>query len=156
MKVSAPERVCHSYIQTLHAPAEKIFPLLCPVMESKWVNGWDPVEVFTGSGHAEQDCIFVNPDDSVWIITSHRPENYFVEFIKFVPGTVVGRIEIHLTENKRDESLADISYTYTAIGPKGKDFLNQFSGEYFVSFMQTWESELNHFLKTGKKKTFVH
>lgn len=153
MRISSPERVSHSYTQTLNAPADKIFPLLCPVMETKWVNGWNPVDVFTQSGHAERDCIFVNPDNSVWVITGYQPENHYIEFIKFVPGVVVGRIEIQLSEKKSGESLADITYGYTAIGSKGKDFLRGFSGEYFVSFMQTWEAELNHFLKTGTKKT---
>ena len=156
MKISSPERISHSYTQALNAPAEKIFPLLCPVMESKWVNGWDPVDVFTHSGHAERDCIFVNPDKSVWIITRYQPENHLVEFIKFVPDTVVGRIEIQLNEKKSNLCLADITYSYTTIGAKGKDFLNNFSGEYFVSFMQTWEAELNHFLKTGQKKKPAH
>ena len=37
----------------------KVFPLLCPVREADWIDGWNPVLVLTQSGFAEQDCVFI-------------------------------------------------------------------------------------------------
>lgn len=121
-------------------------------MEAEWVNGWDPSMVFTDSGYAEQDCIFLNPDNSIWIINRYDPDNFNIEFIKFMPDCVVGTIRISLFQKEEDVTLADVGYSYTAIGPEGKSFLDQFTAQYFVSFMQTWESELNHYLQHGIKK----
>jgi len=152
MKISSPEKVEHAFRQTLFSRPENIFPLLCPVMETKWVDGWDPKVVFTKSGFAEQDCIFINADNSVWVISKYDPEDYFVEFIKLVPETVVGKFAIRLISQKENITFAEIRYSYTAIGPGGKKFLEQFTTEQFTDFMQTWESELNYYLQHGTKK----
>ena len=152
MKTNKPRRITYCYTQTLCSAAKIVFPLLCPVMEAEWVNGWDPSMVFTDSGYAEQDCIFLNPDNSIWIINRYDPDNFNIEFIKFIPDCAVGTIRISLFQKKEDVTLADVSYSYTAIDPEGKSFLDQFTAQYFVSFMQTWESELNHYLQHGIKK----
>ncbi|MDX1582508.1 MAG: hypothetical protein R3338_02810, partial [Thermoanaerobaculia bacterium] len=75
MKVDPPVRVRHEYRQSLDGPVDKVFPLLCPVRETEWVPGWDPAVVWTESGFAEPDCVFLTPHesglDSVWVIDEH-------------------------------------------------------------------------------------
>ncbi len=53
MKISRPNRITRSYTQSLVAPPEKVMPLLCPVMEAEWIDGWDPVLVLSDSGVVE-------------------------------------------------------------------------------------------------------
>ena len=77
MNVRQPNRVTHTYTQRLCRPAASVFPLLCPVREADWIDGWHPLAVYSTSGVAEPDCVFVTdaePHDAVWYITRHEPE----------------------------------------------------------------------------------
>ncbi len=155
MEISKPIRVSRSYTQSLLDSPEKVFPLLCPVRETEWVNNWDPRLVISASGLIESDCIFVMPDepgDSIWIVTQWNPDSFFVEFIKVIPGYTVGRIDIQLRRSKAEHTLADITYCFTALSPAASQFIDRFTEDYYESFMKEWESEMNHFLETGKKK----
>jgi hypothetical protein len=38
---------------------------------------------------------------------------------------------------------------HTSLGPAGDEFVDKFTAEYYRSFMQAWEKELNDFLRTG-------
>lgn len=44
--------------QHVSAEPEAIFPLLCPVREFDWIPTWDCDLVYTGSGIAEEGCVF--------------------------------------------------------------------------------------------------
>jgi hypothetical protein len=153
MKITKPYRVTRSYTQTLAGPPEEVFPLLCPVRELDWVNGWNPDLVVTESGFSELDCAFVTPgtpEDAVWVVTHHAPDQGHLELLKLIPGVVVGKIVIRL-EAIAEGTSADVSYTYTALSPHGEAAIDGFTQEHFDRFMQAWEEELNHYLLTGEK-----
>ncbi len=46
-------RVTHEYSQINLASPGKVFPLLCPVLEAKWVPGWEYRLIYSQSGIAE-------------------------------------------------------------------------------------------------------
>lgn len=148
LKIEKPFRVKRAFTQHLKGSPQQVFPLLCPVRETEWVNGWDPELVISKSGVAEAGCIFTIAG-STWIVTVYEPPCK-ISFIKFTPSETVADIEIQL-ERSANETLAHISYTYTAMSPKGIAFVENFTEEYFESFMKEWENECNHFLITGKK-----
>jgi hypothetical protein len=153
MRITKPNRATHTYRQTLQAPPVKVFPLLCPVREAEWADGWDPELVVSSSGVAERDCVFITPDkhaNAIWYITRHEPEKWFVEMLKILPAVTACRLTIHLSENG-DGCLADVTYSHTSIGPAGDDFIAKFTAAYYQEFMQVWEKELNYFLKTSSK-----
>jgi hypothetical protein len=154
MKVAQPNSVTRSYTQSVCRPPAEVFPLLCPVREAEWVNGWEPRLVLTESGVGETGCIFVTPglpQDSVWIMTDVDPEALHIAILKVIPGVVVGSIEIQLRADGEDATEADISYTYTSITEYGDRMLEEFTEEHFRAFMETWENEINHFLVTGTR-----
>lgn len=151
MRITEPNRVTHTYRQRLHAVPAKVFPLLCPVREMEWTNGWVPELVISSSGVAERDCVFITPDKlgtAVWYITRHEPERWLIEMLKILPGVTACRLEIHLSENDTGCS-ADITYTHTSIGSAGDEFVAKFTADHYQQFMQAWERALNHFLETG-------
>jgi hypothetical protein len=153
MNIRPPNRVSRSYTQTIHAPPSEVFPLLCPVRETEWVNGWNPLMVLSHSGVAEPDCIFTTPsvpEDALWMITAYDPVGLSLEIIKLIPRVVVAKIEIRLSEAGEGTS-AEVSYTYTSLGDYGDAVLEDFSENDFTAFMRTWEEELNHYLRTGSK-----
>src|SRR5262245_49499175 len=153
MRITKPNRASHTYRQRLHGPPAKVFPLLCPVREAEWAEGWLPELVISSSGVAERDCVFITqdkPGTAIWYVTRHEPERWFVEMLKIIPGVTACRLEIQLSENG-DECFADITYTHTSIGSVGDEFVAKFTADYYQGFMKAWEKELNHFLKTGRR-----
>jgi hypothetical protein len=153
LNIVHPHRVAHRYIQHLNANPEQVFPLLCPVRECEWVNGWKPRIVITTSGVAERDCIFTTQagaQEAVWVVTRYEPPLY-IEFLKVTAGETVGRISIELRANGNQGTLAEITYAYTALSERGGNAINAFTAEHYERFMKAWEDELNYFLRTGKK-----
>jgi hypothetical protein len=155
MNIVKPHRVTRRYTQCLNAPPDQVFPLLCPVREAEWVNGWHPRLVISDSGFVEPDCVFVTaagPQEAIWMVTIHDPDTHHLEIVKVIPGIVVGRIEIRLATAPGGAS-AEISYSFTSLGPDGDRVVSEFTQELFDEFMLTWETELNHFMATGERLT---
>ena len=151
MSVRPPNRVTHTYTQRLVAPPAAVFPLLCPVREADWIDGWSPLLVLSHSGLAEPDCVFVTdaePYDAVWFITRHEPERGFVEMIKITPEVTACKLTIQVRAAGAG-SEADVTYSHTSLGPKGDVFVASFTAEYYVQFMREWEDRMNHYLAHG-------
>ena len=152
MLISKPVLAVRSYTQRLVAPPHVVFPLLCPVREAEWANGWDPVRVWSASGVVEEDCVFTTPGEpaAVWVVTRLDRARFFVEMVKVTPGVTACRLTVRL-EQSAEGCVAQVCYRHTSLGPPGDEFVAGFSESYYASFMREWEQELNHFLRTGGK-----
>lgn len=151
MKVVEPARVTRTYTQRLIAAPAAAFPLLCPVREADWIEGWDPLLVVSSSGVAEPDCVFTTaaePVNAVWNITRHEPDAGFVEMLKITPEITACRLTIRLRAIGGG-SEADITYSHTSLGPRGDAFVASFTEAFYRKFMQDWESRMNHYLRHG-------
>ena len=153
MQIVPPIRITHAYTQHLVAPPTEVFPLLCPVRERDWVANWEPGIVVSSSGVAERDCVFTMPDDngeSIWYVTRHEPDNFYIEMIRITPGELAIRLDIQLEgEEGQDGSAAcqaRVRYIYTALGPIGKSVVTQMTCAEFERFMKGWEREMNGYL----------
>jgi hypothetical protein len=149
MQITNPVRVERRYTQKLHGRPDDVFPLLCPVREQEWVEGWNPLVVYSLSGFAENNCIFTTGDekpDSIWVITEFDSERHKLSIVKVTPGMTVAQISISLSQDAAGHTNADVVYLYTAISPDGEQFVNNYSEEFFEKFMQYSEQALNSFL----------
>lgn len=98
MKIKSPIRAQRTYVQKLSAPPERVFPLVCPVREAEWIEGWDPIVVYSRSGVAEPDCVFITREgerETTWAITDHGR----VEMVRMTPGSTVCKLRIDLSAN---------------------------------------------------------
>lgn len=147
------KRVVHQYIQTNLAPPDKVFPLLCPVAEAKWVPGWQYRLIHSQSGLVELGCVFIATNDagteSTWITTEHDPANFRVGFVWVNPGLVTAQIQIELHPKAESKTEACIQYTYTGLSEKGNREVEGYSQAWFETKMQGWEAAINHYLQTG-------
>ena len=95
------KRTVGSYTHTVGFPASKVFPLLCPVLEYDWIDGWQCEMVYTDSGVAENNCIFVTsfPDSGrqVWSVSRYEPDSR-IEFV-MMGADLVSRLDILLEES---------------------------------------------------------
>ena len=152
MNIIQPVRATRSYTQKLLAAPDKVFPLLCPVREADWIEGWQPLLVVSNSGVAESDAVFVtsaDPVNAIWVITRHEPEQGLVDMIKISPEVTACRLSIQLRPSATGCE-ADITYRHTSLGPKGDEFVAAFTEDYYRQFMQDWERRINHYLQTGQ------
>ncbi|GAB3382101.1 hypothetical protein [Lysobacter fragariae] len=151
MNIRKPNRAAHSYTQHLVAAPERVFPLLCPVREADWIEGWNPLLVLSESGVAETDCVFVtaaDPADAIWYVTRHEPHAGFVEMLKITPGVTACRLSIQVQATQAG-SQAQVTYTHTSLGAEGDAFVAAFTPAYYEQFMRDWEARLNHYLVHG-------
>jgi hypothetical protein len=151
MLLTTPNRITRAYTQHLVAEPSRVFPLLCPVRELDWIEGWDPTLVLSSSGVAEPDCVFVTPAspfDAVWFITRHEPDAGFVEMVKISPTVTACKLSIQLSAAPGG-SEAVVTYSHTSLGPAGDAFVAGFTEEHYQAFMRDWEARLNHYLRTG-------
>jgi hypothetical protein len=158
VNITKPNRKKHSYLQHLKGSPETVFPLLCPVLEAEWVPEWFPERVISQSGVCERECIFITPpemqsepENAIWIVTKHDPASFSLEMYKVAPRHTVSKLEITLSAIAGGHTTANVSYELTAIGAEGVQFMEEFTEEWYANFMREWESQLNHYLETGRK-----
>ena len=148
MKVQAPRRARHTYVQNLAGTPGQVFPLLCPEREREWVDGWDPLFVISQSGVAEPDCVFVTaaePHNAIWYVTRHEPGAGFVEMLKITPEVTACRLSIQLRAAPGG-CTAEVTYCHTSLGPAGDRFVAEFTADYYAGLIREWESSMNELL----------
>lgn len=152
LEIRPPIRKKLSHTQSIDGAPDEVFPLLCPVLELDWAPGWDPDWVLSRSGVVEENCIFQTPGDTapaIWVVTRHDPAKHQVEMIKVTPDHTVGKLRISLAGDDEGGTRSSVSYEFTAIGPAGEAFLEEFTEDWYLDFMRNWENAMNHYLRTG-------
>jgi hypothetical protein len=146
-----------SYIQHIEAPPQVVFPLLCPVREGEWLEGWtERCElIWSASGVAEPGCVFrtVEPDggETIWIITDHDPDRGVVVFTRVTPGLAASTLRIEVTGSDDGTSAAAIRYTVVATSPEGDAWAaERFDRHDLSDSVVWWERSMNHYLRTGQ------
>jgi hypothetical protein len=149
------KRITRSYCQTISASPEVVFPLLCPVREAEWLDGWKYAMIHSESGLAEEGCVFSTPgdgeEDTVWVISRYDRENQLIEFNRFTPGSRTCVLKVTVTSKGDTDSNVDISYTYTGITADGNAWIDNFIEDAFLDAVKFWEKSMNHFLETGER-----
>ena len=153
--VFTAKRITRSYRQSISAPPDIVFPLLCPVREAEWLDGWEYEMIHSDSGLAEEGCVFSTPgddeEDTVWVIARYDRENYLIDFTRFTPGSRTCVLKVAVTSKGDTDSNVDISYTYTGITADGNAWIDNFTESNFLDAVKFWERSMNHFLETGEK-----
>ncbi len=154
MKFSA-KRIIRSYCQTINSSPEIIFPLICPVKEAEWADGWDYEMLYSKSSYAEEGAVFITPwegeENTIWVITVHDSINYKVEFVRVTPNSRASILKVHIREKDKKSSFVDITYIYTSITNEGNNFIDEYTEDVFLEMVKHWENSVNYFLETGKK-----
>jgi hypothetical protein len=148
-------RVTRTYCQTINAAPEEVFPLLCPVREAEWLDGWQHSMIYSESGLVEEGAVFSTPlegeEDTVWIVTRHDPARRAVEFTRFTHRSRVCVLRVNVRPKDEGRSFVDIAYTYTSLTPAGDVFVDGFTERSFLAAVRFWEQSMNHWLETGER-----
>jgi hypothetical protein len=146
------KRVSHTHTIRLNSVPERVFPLFTPDGEKKWAPGWDFELIYSSSGGPEENLIFTTAahdhgqSGAIWIMSRYEPADYFIEYQRIEPGVKIGRIRITCQAGDQADTLATIEYVYTALSEQGNEFIDRFSDEEYVTFIDHWEKAINHYL----------
>jgi len=157
MRTTESVRTIRRYTQHIDAPPERVLPLLCPVREAEWLDGWgDICEILhSESGLVEEGCVFrttgADGVETIWMTTRLDPAEGIVEFVRVTPGLVATHLRLRVEPAADASSLVHVTYTHTPLGAKGSEFVAvNHSEEEFVRGMLWWEKSMNHWLRTGE------
>jgi len=129
-----------------------VFPLLCPVRERDWLEGWNYKMVHSKSGLIEPGCVFTTKSEhttTTWCVTIHDALSHRVEFVRITAGEMVVRIKIALALHGSDQTQVHITYEYTPLNEKQTAYVNGALEQDFRTSMAFWERAINHYLETG-------
>lgn len=142
------------YTQLNTGAIEEVFPLLCPVREKDWLDGWDYKMVHSLSGLIEHNCVFttINPKkiETIWHVTQYDRINYKIEFLRVAPNENTVKINIHLEPKNEIITKALIKYTYTFLQKNITIKMIDATEKSFKKSMDWWEKSINYYLKTEK------
>lgn len=144
-------RAERSWTHRVPALPSGVFPLLCPVREYDWIEGWDCEMVFSRSGVAEDGCVFTRTDETgpaVWVISRYEPDER-IEFVITTPGSHVQQLRIRVGEDGGG-SVLHWTRTITALGPAGEAAVDALEDGSWDSRMAGLERALQHYLATGE------
>jgi hypothetical protein len=153
----AARRVRHTYVQTIHAPADRVFSVLEPVAEVEWATGFESQWVYARDGeHAksgQEGDIFVTQHHSelgsqgtaVWVISRRDAKERRVQFVRFIADYQVTQIDLHVVPDGK-QSKCEVTYTYTALSDRGREALRHVTKEHYEAQMKEWEEQVNAYL----------
>ena len=155
--MSVRERITRSDTQRIEAPPDVVFPLICPVREADWLDGWaDSFElIHSASGLAETGCVFRTfghgEPDTIWTITEHDPAGGVVEFVRVTAGLVATTLRVVVEDNGDGTSAVHVTYLHTPVSDEGARWAaTRYESGTFVQAMRWWETSMNHYLRTGE------
>lgn len=150
-------RVTRSHTLHIRAPAADVFPLLCPVREHDWIEGWNGEVFYSESGLVENNCVFASDlpgrGREIWTVSRYEPARYILEFVRMNPDTAVTKLNIALEETADGETHMHWQEVLTVIAPDGAAMLEGLTPEHFRHRMQRLEQILNHYCVTGEMLT---
>lgn len=158
MMRTAARRLTREGEMVVHAPPERVFSLLCPVREYDWIEIWDCRMVYSESGVAEADCVFLTDFDhhggaETWVVSRYDPPGA-IEFVRVAAsGATVVRLAIALAPRGDGQSAITWKKVFTGLTDAGNAFVEAAAGEIFDMEVARIETMLNHYLDTGTMLT---
>jgi hypothetical protein len=140
------KRAITTYTGHLSFSPNIVFPLLCPVREYQWLEGWQCEMIYSDSGVAEDNCIFktAHAGGTFWSVSRYEPPKR-IEFTTFVPNGVVTRLNLFLQPAGGG---TDLQWTriFTGLSEVG----NESVGTWNTKVDAELTRKLEHYLRTGE------
>ena len=140
----------YNSLEVSFSPSE-VFPLLCPVREYDWLEGWTCRMIHSASGVAELGCVFESELDGIgretWVVSRYEPDPGRIEFVR-VADHLVTKLDIEL-EELGDSARIHWRKTFTGLNEQGNAWIDAFDTTKYDQDVAFLERALNHFLKTG-------
>lgn len=153
----AASRVQHTYVQTIHAPADRVFAVIEPVAEVEWAPGFEYTWVYAHDGAqakaGQEGDVFLTQHHSglgskgtaIWVISRRDFTQRRIQFVRVIPAYQVTQIDVHVMPDGK-QSKCEVTYTYTALSEHGRQQLQHITREHYEAQMKEWEEQVNAYL----------
>ncbi len=153
MAVMKAERIVQEYRFSVGAEPSRVFPLLCPVREYEWIDGWECQVVHTESGVVEEGCIFITdraPEGkTIWVTAIHDPVARRVGFVRVTPDSHVSRMDLSVADEGGGHASVTVRYCFTALNERGQSVLAHISAGGLADRAARLGRSLDYFVRTG-------
>jgi hypothetical protein len=150
-------RIVKTHKMELCADARTIFPLLCPVKELDWIEGWDKIcnMIYTESGIAEEGCIFETnktPEGkSIWICNNYDLEKTKIEYIKHIIDKIIIKWSMEVKDESHNKSSIFVNYVVTSLTDEGNTYAKDYMEVTFPALMRGMEEGMNRYVISQQK-----
>jgi len=139
-----------SFTIRLDAPPAVVFPLFGPVAEREWSPEWSPRMLFPSDGsEPARGAVFSTSDEhgeQTWVLTAYDRQRGEIGYCIFAPGLVVSEIEIHLHQESKAQTSAEVLYRHTALSAHGELLVPRLA-EHHAAMGPHWERAINEALQ---------
>lgn len=120
-----PAHVLNSFQFVLRAPLSRAAPLFGPEGERCWAGQhWNPEFLYPQPGKDVQGAVFTvqqGPHKSVWVTTVFDQAGGRMQYVSFVPGTLVSTVDVRLTALDASSTRVEVTYARTALDAAAND-----------------------------------
>ena len=159
MKTNARQIVCEKE-KTIKGKPKAIFPLLCPVLEEKWLPNWKYDLLYSKSGVNETGCIFREDISgthyfgetvtAIWTTILHDPEAKRVEFIIVHGDRALSRSTVQVSQLDGGYSRVQWRKVLTSLSPKNDKFSDQEIKQKIKESLEFIADTLSYYCETGR------
>ena len=135
----------------LNALPDEVLPLFTAPGEILWVPGWNPEYVYPEDGAPKTGSIWrtqheEHDPETVWVTINYDTEAHAVTYVAVTPNHRVTRIDIQCDTVDNDKTSAQITYTITALGEPGIEYIQQMTQAHYDHWILSWEQAINGYL----------
>ena len=137
----------------VQAERKDVFPLLCPVREYEWIPDWRCTMMYSDSGVAEKNALFMTRSrfhrKVMWTTITYEPASE-IEYLLVMGTDATVRLSISLQEGDDQGTTIVWRMLFTAVSPLARRVLRaDFSEEKFQAMLGKREKELNRYFESA-------
>jgi hypothetical protein len=122
---AVPAHVSNRFRFVIRAPLSRAAPLFGPEGERCWAGQhWNPEFLYPQPGKDVQGAVFTvqhGPHTSVWGNTVFDPAGGRMQYVSFVPDTLVSTVDVRLTVLDPSSTGVEVTYARTALDVAAND-----------------------------------
>lgn len=123
--MTQPTHVSHRFQFVVRAPMVRAAVLFGPNGERCWAGpNWNPEFLYPQPGKDTQGAVFTvqhGPHKSVWVNTLFDPAAGRMQYVSFIPETLVTTVDVHLTAADPSNTNVEVMYARTALDAAAND-----------------------------------
>ena len=154
-------RVVETHKEMIKGSPTKIFPLLCPVQEYKWIDNWDCEIIFSNSDGVENNCIFKENKSgpilfgsnipTYWTVSYYNPTNYCIQFVLLSEQIAITKIDVEIKDIGDGKSSVSWSIIITTICKNANHYIDKSMQNKAKMYLMVLGKALKHYSESGEK-----
>ena len=154
------KRIVSHHVEKIKASPERIFALLCPIQEYKWIDGWQCEMVYSDNGAIENNCVFKEEKTSpllfdlsvptCWVVSLYNPEEYRIQFVLLTGLMMVAKLDAEVQSINGTLSTITWTFTITSLSEESNKIIGATIEQKAKLFLKILGQSLKHYCETGE------